>query len=64
MPLERAYFSKVEVHDVLVKGESVYTVVSKKKKLVKIEELDDDPKSRWLSIANFNRKRFNKLVTE
>ena len=64
MPLERTYFSKVEVNDVLVKDESVYMVVSKKKKLVKIEELNDAPRSRWLSIANFNRKKFDKLTGE
>lgn len=64
MPLERVYFSNVKVYDVVLKDDIPYMVVCKKKKLVKIEELDDNPKSRWLSIANFNRHKFDKLVTE
>jgi hypothetical protein len=64
VPLERVYFSNVQLYDVILKGEIPYMVVAKKKKLVKIEELADDPRSRWLSIANFNRKKFDKLTGE
>ena len=64
MPLISTNFVEANIDDVLLLEDIPYVVVSKKKKLIKIEELADDPKSRWLSIANFNRKKFNKLVTE